>query len=330
MRGFITPGFSIAGQQNIQNDGGVIGPDNTPTVNDLVTSFTSSGTYGGASPLNAPQTGKVILVGGGGGGGRQAGGGGAGGVVIIDSAPLASPFPVSVGSGGSGAGDGQTAGSGGNTSAPIGGTTYTAQGGGRCGRSLPNYVGPSSTFNGGPGGSGGGGGRGNNNPGQACPGGSANQPGQSNPGANTNVGNAGGTGNNPQIQDNRIGGGGGGAGGAGSQSQAGAGIAAIPSSALPQSPIFSPGGTGKLGGGGGGGAGLANGGGAPNQYFTPFTGTDGAGGGGGSCYNFPNPGSAGGDGGVHVIETKAGPRQTSGVWTSKAVYSAVEDDNWVN
>jgi len=329
MRGFITPGFFIAGQQNIQNDGGVVGPDNTPTVNDLVTSFTSSGTYGGASPLNAPQTGKVILVGGGGGGGRQAGGGGAGGVVVINSAPLSSPFPVSVGGGGGGVTHGQTAGSGGNTSAPIGGTTYTAQGGGRCGRSLPNYVGPSPTYNGGPGGSGGGGGRGSGNPGQNNAAGSGNQPGVSNPGSNTNVGNPGGQGNGP-VQDNRIGGGGGGAGEAGSQATAGAGLLVFPTKSIPQAAPVSQ--SGYIGGGGGGNAGSANklGGGAPNSYFTPPTGLDGAGGGGGSCYNFPNPGSAGGDGGVHVVESKAGPRQVSGIWTSKAVYTAVDDDNWVN
>ena len=51
--GFLTSGFSLLGQQNLQNDGGVIGPDNTPQVNDLVTSFTSPGTYSGASPKNS-------------------------------------------------------------------------------------------------------------------------------------------------------------------------------------------------------------------------------------------------------------------------------------
>ena len=67
MAGFLTAGFSLVGQENLQNDGGVVGPDNTPQVNDLVTSFTSPGTFGGASPKNSGQTGKVILVGGGGG-----------------------------------------------------------------------------------------------------------------------------------------------------------------------------------------------------------------------------------------------------------------------
>ena len=43
--GFITSGFSLVGQMNLQNDGGVIGPDNTPVVNDKVTSFTSPGTF---------------------------------------------------------------------------------------------------------------------------------------------------------------------------------------------------------------------------------------------------------------------------------------------
>ena len=102
----------------------------------------------------------------------------------------------------------------------------------------------------------------------------------------------------------------------------------FPTKALPQSPIFSPGGTGKIAGGGGGSAGLANGGGAPNSYFTPPTGVDGTGGGGGSCYNAPNPGSTGGDGGVHIIEAGAGPSVSSGRWSLKAVYSAVIDENW--
>lgn len=328
MSGFITPGFQLTGQQNLQNDGGVVGPDNTPVVNDLVTSFTSPGTYSGANPANAGQTGKVILVGGGGGAGHQAGGGGAGGLVVINSAPLGSSFPVTVGGGGSAAGQGGTTGAGSNTSAPIGGTTYTAQGGGRSGRGLPNYVGPSAAFDGGGGGSGGGGGRGNNNPGQNCPGGPASQPGVSNPGSNINAGNAGGTGNSPSTQDNRIGGGGGGAGQAGSQSTAGEGLQAFPTKSIPQQPVIAPANTGFVGGGGGGGATLAKGGGAPNQYFTPPTGADGTGGGGGSCYNASNPGSVGGDGGVHVIEAGAGPSVTSGVWTLEAVYSAIKDENW--
>ena len=74
--GFITSGFSLVGQMNLQNDGGVIGPDNTPVVNDKVTSFTSPGPFSGADPKNSGQTGKVILIGGGGGGAHQGGGGG--------------------------------------------------------------------------------------------------------------------------------------------------------------------------------------------------------------------------------------------------------------
>ena len=34
MSGFITPGFQLTGQENLNNDGGVIGPDNTPVVNE--------------------------------------------------------------------------------------------------------------------------------------------------------------------------------------------------------------------------------------------------------------------------------------------------------
>ena len=328
MSGFITPGFQLTGQENLNNDGGVVGPDNTPVLNDLVTSFTSSGTYSGANPNNPTGRGRVILVGGGGGAGHQAGGGGAGGLVVIADAQLASSFPVTVGGGGSAAGQGGTTGAGSNTSAPIGGTTFTAQGGGRSGRGLPNYVSPTSTFNGGPGGSGGGGGRGNNNPGQNCPGGSATQPGASNPGSNINQGNAGGTGNSPQTQDNRIGGGAGGAGAAGSQTSGGAGLQAFPAKSIPQQAIIAPAGTGFLAGGGGSNAVLATGGGTNNSYFTPPTGVNGTGGGGGSCYNAANPGSVGGSGGVYVIEAGVGPSVTSGIWSMQGQLTAVEDDNW--
>ena len=329
--GFITSGFSLVGQMNLQNDGGVIGPDNTPVVNDKVTSFTSPGTFSGADPKNSGQTGKVILIGGGGGGAHQGGGGGAGGVVVIDSAPLASSFPVTVGGGGSASMSGGSGSTGSNTSAPIGGTTFTAQGGGGSGQRGANYVGPSPTYNGKPGGSGGGGGRGNHNPGQNNPAGSGNQPGVSNPGANQNLGNPGGVGNSPATQDNRVGGGGGGAGGAGSQSTAGIGHEAFPAKSQPQAPGVQD--RGYIGGGGGGQAGVngnQKGGGSPNSYFTPPQALDGSGSGGGSCYNNSNPGTPGGDGGVHVIEFGSGPSVTRGRWSLKAVYSAVKDDNWTN
>ena len=63
MAGFLTAGFSLVGQENLNNDGGVVGPDNTPVVNDKVTSFTSPGTFSGADPKNSGQTGKVIIIG---------------------------------------------------------------------------------------------------------------------------------------------------------------------------------------------------------------------------------------------------------------------------
>ena len=42
---FLTPGFNKAGQNNIDNQGGIIGPENDPVINDLVTIFTSPGTF---------------------------------------------------------------------------------------------------------------------------------------------------------------------------------------------------------------------------------------------------------------------------------------------
>ena len=71
---FLTPGFNKAGQNNLDNQGGLIGPENDPVINDLVTIFTSPGTF------NRTKTeGTVLVVAGGGGAANRSGGGGAGG-----------------------------------------------------------------------------------------------------------------------------------------------------------------------------------------------------------------------------------------------------------
>ena len=66
---FLTPGFNKAGQNNLDNQGGLIGPENDPVINDLVTIFTSPGTF------NRTKTeGTVLVVAGGGGAARGFGG----------------------------------------------------------------------------------------------------------------------------------------------------------------------------------------------------------------------------------------------------------------
>jgi len=333
MRGFLTPGFALSGQQNLNNDGGVVGTDNTPVVNDLITSFTSPGTFTGASPLNTQGgTGKLVVVGGGGGASQQGGGGGSGGVIVVNSIPLTPGVPVTIGSGGASAGN--ALGNPGNNTSWNGPVVYTAQGGGGSGRRQPNYTPPGPSYNGQSGGSGGGGGKGSNNPQQNTPGGNGSQPSQPAPGANQNLGNPGGPGTATYgPYDNRVGGGGGGAGQAGgydpvggvSPATGGLGIPVFPSkTAQPATD------EGWVGGGGRGPGSPGTGGGGIGGYLTPPPGKNGTGGGGGSCYNGGSQGGGGGSGGVHVFEAKAGPRNVSGFWTAKAVYSAVVDDNWTN
>ena len=128
-RNFLVPGFNKAGQNNIDNQGGIVGPDNDPVINDLVTSFTSPGTFN-----RTATTAKLLVVAGGGGAANRGGGGGAGGVRYFASHPLpSSSVPVDVGSGG--AGDGPSP----FTNASGGGSTFgsatpiSTSGGGRGG-----------------------------------------------------------------------------------------------------------------------------------------------------------------------------------------------------
>ena len=79
-------------------NGGFIGPIVAPSLGDLVTAFTSSGTF-----TRTKSTGTVAVVAGGGQGGSSIGGGGGGGGLILSPSayPLpASPVTITVGGGG--------------------------------------------------------------------------------------------------------------------------------------------------------------------------------------------------------------------------------------
>ena len=109
-------------------NGGIIGPTYTPTVqSELLTSFTSGGTFN-AQPQTT--TVDVLLVAGGGGAGQFAGGGGgAGGVIFRPALPISAPtsYPISIGGGGSGATSNYQQG---NTGSDTTGFSLTAKGGG--------------------------------------------------------------------------------------------------------------------------------------------------------------------------------------------------------
>ena len=154
---FLTPGFNKAGQNNIDNQGGVIGPENDPVINDLVTIFTSPGTF------NRTKTeGTVLVVAGGGGAANRGGGAGAGGARIATSHPFpASGVPVTVGSGGAGDGPYPWSNGSGNGSAFGASSPISCTGGGRGGnRPYPPGQNSIPRGDGDPGGSGGGAARG--------------------------------------------------------------------------------------------------------------------------------------------------------------------------
>jgi hypothetical protein len=93
-----------------------------------------------------------LLVGGGGGGGLNGGGGGAGGVLRPGVDAILKPgemVALLVGAGGAGAPPGNIGTNGCNTTLTIGGTTYTAFGGGRGGGNVINYSGASGGSGGG-------------------------------------------------------------------------------------------------------------------------------------------------------------------------------------
>ena len=85
-------------------NGGIIGPINDPTVGDVITPFTSPGTFVAKKTQNV---GLLVVAGGGGGGHRtQSNGsaGGGGGVRLLPAHPVTAGQPVSVtiGAGGTG------------------------------------------------------------------------------------------------------------------------------------------------------------------------------------------------------------------------------------
>ena len=83
---------------NSGSNGGYIGFTQTPSLGDLITQFTSPGTFNRGAPQGA-----VLVVAGGGGNWNNASGSGAGGVRFQPAHPLpASSVPVVVGAGGTG------------------------------------------------------------------------------------------------------------------------------------------------------------------------------------------------------------------------------------
>ena len=153
-RNFLVSGFNKTGQNNLDNQGGLVGPDNDPVINDLVTTFNSPGTFN-----RTATTCKLLVVAGGGGAATKSGGGGAGGVRYFASHPLpASSVPVSVGSGGAGDGPFPYTNSSGGGSTFGSATPIAATGGGRGGnRPYPPGQNTNPRGPGEPGGSGGGG-----------------------------------------------------------------------------------------------------------------------------------------------------------------------------
>jgi hypothetical protein len=318
---FLVPGFNKVGQLDLDNQGGIIGPDNDPVVNDLITVFNAPGTF---TPVKS--TAVVLVVAGGGGATNRGGGGGAGGARLATSHPLpGSPLPVSVGAGGAGTGPLNNNQSPGNTTTFGAASPLSVTGGGRGGsRPFPPGQNTTPVGPGAPGGSGGGGGRGFNN--TPAP---SNGPGSGTPGE----GNPGGAG---QPDPGATGGGGGGysqsgSGGPGSGGKGGDGLnitTYFPSAyglLAPSDGLYYVAGGGTGTGPGGIPVG-ATGGGGNGQNNPSVDGIDGTGGGGGAPYS--NPGGSGGDGIVLINQPQAGPSISSGLWTLKAQYTAKIQGNW--
>jgi hypothetical protein len=258
--------------------------------------FLSSGTF---TPMAGITADFLVIAGGGGGGNDRGGGGGAGGLVYTSSQALtATPYSVTVGSGGSGYVTVGVNGTDGTNSNVIGGSLSltTAIGGG---------FGGGYNLNGDAGGSGGGGSRGGD--------GGLGTSGQ---------GNAGGAG--AGVPQN--GGGGGGAGGAGgrvtnneSGGGGGAGLSTYSSWGSATSTGQNVGGTYWYAGGGGGGAGNS---GNSTSNSTAVAGVGGNGGGGNGGGNIPatasvaglaNTGGGGGGGGYTNYSTQNGANGGSGI-----------------
>ena len=299
----VEEGTGFVGENFIQATGGTV---TTVCTNFKVHTFTGPGTFCVSQLASTPANNAVayvVVAGGGGSGSCKGGGAGAGGyregttapIVPYTASPLvaptgltvtASPFPITVGGGGTGAITNCTATNGSDSVF----STITSTGGGRGSDGAPGQT----TAN--PGGSGGGGSR------YLATAGSGNTPSVSPP-----QGNNGGAGSPPSAYEGAGGGGATAAGGASGTTCAGDGGAGATSS-INGTP------TARAGGGGGGscgmptvGAGGTGGGGAgaggPGNSGTNGTANTGGGGGGGPNYGNCNPGGSGGSG-VVIIRYK--------------------------
>ena len=302
-------------------NGGIIGPINDPTLADITTTFTASGSYTspGLGPLQADY---LVVAGGGGGAGGGCGGGGGGAGGYRTSFPCgtkltvpASPITVTVGAGGAINNSG-TDSIFANSPSPI-----TSTGGGRGGSSPPAGVAAGS------GGSGGGGGGSNPTAGTG-----------NSPPTSPSQGNSGGT----SPVGRYAAGGGGGAGGSGNpggpcaQNQGGNGGVGSTNSII-GSPISYAGGGGGMGYGvgsptptnsGTGGSGVGGNGALYNpggRNATTGTVNTGGGGGGGSVSG--GNGAAGGSG-IVIIKQYSANRVAPGVWSIKDAYNYKKAGQW--
>ena len=301
-------------------NGGIIGPTTTPTLGNLITQFTSPGTFNRGVPQ-----GDVLVVSGGGGNWINASGAGAGGVIYTPAHPLpASGVPVVVGAGGTGVPSNPYApAQGGNSqfgaASPIG----TTGGGG--GSNDGNYAGQ-------PGGSGAGATYG--------PSGTQTTTGSGIGGQ----GNAGGNGYRlaPQFGNRGGGGGKGGAGGAapsgpdgspGGNGGAGSDYSPTYGTQYGENGVFGGGGAGSNSRGNGAATGGTGGGGDaptsdPGSSTGPEFGIANTGGGAGSNPNYPQAASINGGSGVVLIKEANVLQNTSGVWSMAELLLNVEAGTW--
>lgn len=318
------PSTSSWEDAQIMANGGIVGPSITPTLGDLITPFTGSGTFN-----RSKTTGTVLVVAGGGEGGPDiAGGGGGGGLILSPSSfPLpATATTITIGGGGSPStphptGPEGPTNQGGNGVDSSFGTALVAIGGGGGGTYFNTGHQPGA-----PGGSGGGGRR---NGGSGGSGTQPQAPGNSGP---YGFGNGGATGTGPDSSG--YAGGAGGAGGSGS-SQNGGSSKSIP--AFPSDYGLS----GAYAGGGSGGgnppqggpaAGNSGGGGAGGGNVPYANGQANTGGGGkGKAPSSTSPPDNGtGGSGIVLVKEEDVLQNTSGKWTLQEVFKFVKQGKWSN
>lgn len=287
---------AASNEAHLYNRVAVIGGDGTGgtithSAGKTIHTFTATGSDTFVPPAGLTTV-EVLVVAGGGGGAVLGGGGGGGGVVYHASKTISGSQSITVGVGGTSAGNtpGTRAGNGGNS--VFGDITAVGGGGG----ASQNYAG-----NGADGGSGGG----------TMPG-TAGVSTQGNSGGGTGYGHAGGLGI-PSAATS--GGGGGGAGAVGSAglfgpSRGGAGGAGMAFSISGASVTYAGGGGGGAQSGTGGAAGAGGGGGGSGSSANGGNGTDGLGGGGGST-GYAGAYGNGGTGGSGVVIVSYTPVSTT-------------------